>query len=269
VEKFKRFSRSHPILFTLALIITWFLVAGIATGISSVVLRAPFIDPIPQSIGSLSATIYVLLISWQFGWLRSSGIGALGNLKVWLIAALAFAYLIASYSLAFFGDLSLDFGSAFISDAAQSIIFRQLVVGIVEEILFRGVILYALVRVWGDTKRGLIAAVLISSLLFGSIHLLQAFAGRSVGIALIAALESTISGMWWGACVILWGTVWPIIMIHTGSNAFVLIKGLSYPGLLLSYQEYSIVILLQLPLVVMSQYWLLKTSPRPVIPNIP
>jgi len=127
VEKFKRFSRSHPILFTLALIITWFLVAGIATGISSVVLRAPFIDPIPQSIGSLSATIYVLLISWQFGWLRSSGIGALGNLKVWLIAALAFAYLIASYSLAFFGDLSLDFGSAFISDAAQSIIFRQLV----------------------------------------------------------------------------------------------------------------------------------------------
>ena len=138
-----------------------------------------------------------------------------------------------------------------------------------EEILFRGIILYALIRVWGDSKRGLFLAVLLSAMIFGSIHLLQAFAGRSIGVALIASLESTISGMWWGAFVILRGTLWPAAALHAGSNAFVLIKGLSYPGLVFSYPEYSLAILLQLPLVIISLYRLLKTTPRPVIPDIP
>lgn len=75
--------------------------------------------------------------------------------------------------------------------------------------------------------------------------------------------------MWWGAFVILWGTLWPAAALHAGSNAFVLIKGLSYPGLVFSYPEYSLAILLQLPLVIISLYWLLKTTPRPVIPDIP
>jgi len=269
VEKFKSFSGSHPILFTLSLLISWFLVAAIATGVTAVFFRVSFIEPLPQSVGPLVATMYIILIAWRFGWLRSSGIGSSGNLKVWLIALLAFAYLIAAYSFAFFGDLSLDIGNAFISNAAQPIIFRQIIVGIVEEILFRGVLLYALVRVLGDSKRGLFSAVLLSAVLFGSMHLLQAFAGRSIGVALIAALESTVSGMWWGAFVILWGTMWPIAAIHAGSNAFVLIKGLSYPGLMFSYQEYSFAIILQLPLVVLSLYWLLKAAPRPVIPEIP
>jgi hypothetical protein len=74
--------------------------------------------------------------------------------------------------------------------------------------------------------------------------------------------------MWWGAFVILWGTLWPAAALHAGSNAFVLIKGLSYPGLVFSHPEYSLAILLQLPLVIISQYWLLKTTPRPVIPDI-
>jgi len=268
VNKFKSFSGSHPVLFTLVLLISWYLVAAIATGVTAVALGESLIDSLPQSAGSLSATIYILVIAWQFGWLRSSGIGSIGNIKAWLIALIAFTYLIAAYSFAFFGDFSIDI-NPFISNASQPIIFRQIIVGIVEEILFRGVLLYALVRVWGGSRRGLFSAVLLSALLFGSIHLLQAFAGRSIGVALIAALESTVSGMWWGAFVILWGTMWPIAAIHAGSNAFVLIKGLNYPGLMFSYQEYSFAIILQLPLVVLSLYWLLKTAPRPVIPEIP
>ena len=178
---------------------------------------------------------------------------------------IGFIYLLAAYSLAFYGNIIIS-DITIISGAAQPVIFRQAIVGFVEEILSRGVILYVPLRVWGNSKRGLFLAVLVSALLFGSMHLLQAFAGRSVGMALIASLESTISGIWWGAFVILWGTIWPAAVIHAGSNAIVLINGTSYPGLVFSYPEYS---LLQLPLVILGLYWLLKTAPRQVIPEIP
>jgi hypothetical protein len=53
-------------------------------------LGISIIEPLPQSVGSLSATIYILLLAWQFGWLRASGIGSLGNIKAWLVALIAF-----------------------------------------------------------------------------------------------------------------------------------------------------------------------------------
>ena len=163
MNKFHQFSDSHSILFSLIMIFIWFLVGALAAGAASLTLRIPFIDSVPQSIGALCGTLAVLLILWQFGWLKSSGIGSIGTIKVWLIAFLMFAYLIAAYSYAFFGDLSFDVGSLFTSDSARSILSRQILVGIVEEILFRGVVLYALVRVWGDTKRGLFFAVMLSA----------------------------------------------------------------------------------------------------------
>jgi hypothetical protein len=94
--------------------VTWFLVAGIATGITAVALGISLIEPLPQSVGSLSATIYILLLAWQFGWLRASGIGSLGNIKAWLVALIAFIYLVAAHSLAFYGDFTIQ-GNAFIS----------------------------------------------------------------------------------------------------------------------------------------------------------
>lgn len=112
--RFKSFSASHPVLFTLVLMVTWFLVAGIATGITAVALEISIIEPLPQSVGSLSSTIYILLLAWQFGWLRASGIGSLGNIKAWLVALIAFIYLVAAHSLAFYGDFTIQ-GNAFIS----------------------------------------------------------------------------------------------------------------------------------------------------------
>ncbi|MBK5108140.1 MAG: hypothetical protein JJE12_08405 [Anaerolineales bacterium] len=79
MHRFKIFSDSQPILFTFVLLISWFLVAAIAIGITATAVEISFIEPLPQSIGSLTATLYIVLIVWQFGWLRASGISSLGN----------------------------------------------------------------------------------------------------------------------------------------------------------------------------------------------
>ncbi len=166
-----------------------------------------------------------------------------------LFTLLALIYLLLAFSIAFFGDLSFDI-SLFSSAEAQSILGRQIIVGLVEEILFRGLILYALVRVWGATRRGQMASIFLSAFLFGIIHLLQGAAGRSFDTALVAAIEALISGIWWAAIVLLWTSVWPTILLHAASNALVLIKAISYPGILFSTSDYALAVLLQLPLVV-------------------
>ena len=269
MKRIKTFSGLRPVLFSLALIISWFIAATIGTGIATAVTGIAFIERLPQTAGMLFATLYLVLVAWRFGWLRSAGIASPGNLRSWFVALIACIYFVLVYSIAFFGDLSLDIGSALLSVAGQAILARQIMVGIAEEMLFRGVVLYILIRVWGSSRGGLFLAVLLSAFLFGFIHLLQVFAGRSIGIALIAILEGIISGIWWGAFVVLWGTIWPAALLHTISNSFALVKGLDHPGLVFSYQVYSLAILFQIPLVILSLYLLLKTAPRPVIPDIP
>jgi membrane protease YdiL (CAAX protease family) len=49
----------------------------------------------------------------------------------------------------------------------------NLMIGVFEEAGFRGVVLVALVRAWGSTSKGLVRAIVVSSALFGLLHLLN------------------------------------------------------------------------------------------------
>jgi hypothetical protein len=62
--------------------------------------------------------------------------------------------------------VAFDFSSLIRSSASRVTVLTNLTVASSEEILFRGLVLYALVRVWGDTKRGLVGSVVLTSLLF-------------------------------------------------------------------------------------------------------
>ena len=268
MTRFKTFATDRPILFVLFMIFSWFVVGAIFAGLASLLLQSSFVDYGPQVTGTLSATIYVLLIAWRFGWLRVAGITSLGNWQTWVVTLAALVYIVLALWFAFFGDISFN-TSLFSSMEAQSILVRQIVVGLVEEILFRGLILYALVRVWGGTRRGLVASILLSAFLFGIMHLLQASAGRSFDIALVASLEAFVSGIWWAAIVLLWATVWPTVLLHAASNALVLIKAISHPGIVFTTQDYVLAILLQLPLVILGLWWVFKKGPRPIVPDVP
>ncbi len=232
-------------------------------------LNVSFFDPLSQSLGTLTATAYILFLTWRFGWLRAAGIVNLGSWLAWLVALGAFIYLILAYNVAFFGETSFDFDSLTSSSETSAIFWQQILVGIVEEILFRGFVLYSLVRVWGKTKRGLTATVLVSAFLFGIMHLLQAAAGHSLEIALFNTFEGFVSGIWFALFVLLWSTIWPVAAIHAGSNMVVILKALSEPGVALTEQGYALAILLQMPLVILGFWWLSKQTSCDVNSNIP
>jgi membrane protease YdiL (CAAX protease family) len=140
-------------------------------------------------------------------------------------------------------------------------------VGFVEETVFRGVLLYALVRVWGRTKRGLVAAVVIQAALFAVPHVLQAFVGVSPLTALVNVANTFVSGLWLGLLVLGVGTLWPGIVLHALSNAAILIKGLSSPWVDPATLGYVRVALFELLLVLLGAWIILRARTVSSLPS--
>ena len=269
MTKLKEFATNHPLSFSLLTILAYFLLGALFAGLVTVVIGAEYFDPLPQSIGSLAAVGAILLVAWRFDWLQPMGIASPGSWQAWLIALALLVYIFICYWLVFFGEVRIDIGFLAGSEEAKSLFWRQLVVGFVEELLFRGIILYSLVRVWGGTRRGLVASVLLSAFLFGLPHLLQGISGQMMNIALVVVVEAIISGIWYAVYVLLSGTIWPVVLIHALSNMAVSMKALTEPGWTLSVAGLVGVILLQLPLVILGLWLILRQGPRPVVPDTP
>ena len=226
-----------------------------------------------QSLGTLTATALILLLVWRLNWLQSAGITRLGSWRVWLLALAIMLYFYAAYRYTFFGTLASDVAYLLHLPEAWGVALRQLGVGTVEEILFRGILLYALVRAWGTTRRGLFAAILTPALLFGSLHILQLATGNSLSGTLLTIVIGLLSGIWMGALVLRWGTLWPGVAIHAFSNVVVNIGALAVIDFAPSTSAFLLAAVLEIPLVLLGIWWFLRLplagEPPTVEPQAP
>jgi hypothetical protein len=169
--------------------------------------------------------------------------------------------LVIVYQLAFFRGIAIDLSNLWGSGGAQSILMRQAVVGVAEETLFRGFLLYALVRVWGDSRRGLLAALAVPALIFGLAHAPQVLAGDPMDDTLMTMLNCTVSGLWWGALVLVGGSLWPAVLLHAASNASFQITALGLGGIDATVADYAAATAAELPLVIAGFWLLLRKVP--------
>lgn len=102
----------------------------------------------------LVVTVCVLLLVWHLRWLQGSGIGRSGSRQAWLIAVAGLIYFAGASLYSLYGKAGFDFSSLIRLPAAPTTVLTQFTVGLSEEILFRGLILYGLVRVWGTHGAG-------------------------------------------------------------------------------------------------------------------
>ena len=260
MDAIKAFAGKKPLAFVLLTLLFWFLVSGLLAAASAAILGVPMIEAVPQMIGSLGATLVLLAIAGGMGWLPSIGIVSLGSWRLWLLTIPLLAYLIMVYLYGFFGDLSFDFGIFARSETARAILLRGGIVGFVEETLFRGIILYALVRAWGRSKRGLLLSVLVQAALFAIPHILQAMAGNSWTQVLMVVINSFVSGVWWGVLVLLGRSLWPVILLHGLSNLSVQVKSISSASIEPAMAAYGRATMLELPLALLA-IWLLLRVP--------
>jgi membrane protease YdiL (CAAX protease family) len=257
----RRFATAHPLPFVIVAPVVWMMIGGIAAYLAARALQLPPTHKLPQSLGTLVATACVLLVMWRWQWLRAAGVTALGSGRLWLVTTGLMVLIAVAYQLAFFDRIVVDFSTVLASAEAQATLKGCALVGFVEETLFRGFLLYALVRVWGDTRRGLLAAVTLPALLFGLPHIMQVWAGNPLDDTLMTMLNCFVSGLWYGALVLLGGSIWPAVLIHAATNASFQISAASLTGFDPSATGYALATMAELPLVIAGLWLLLRQAP--------
>jgi len=255
------FAERKPLVFVLTLLVCWMIAGGISAVLAGLLSGRELVDPLSQTAGTLAATLLILLLAHRLGWASKMGIVSPGSLLSWAVTLLVSVYVLLASFYAFFGDFSFQFSSLF-GDQAQRLFGQALRAGLVEEVVFRGMILYSLLRAWGARRRGILAALLVQAALFAFLHALQVFAGVSPASAIGNVLATLVFGVWTGALVLAAGSVWPAVFVHSISNAFPQIKGISSAWITPYYAGYLRGALLELPLVLLGLWFVLKWRER-------
>lgn len=97
-------------------------------------------------------------------------------------------------------------------------ILTMFLVGLNEEVIVRGVVLNLLLDRFTNSKKGILAAVIISSLIFGCAHIPNVFAGVPIESALIQASQATLLGILFAAIYLRSGSIWICIIVHAGTD---------------------------------------------------
>jgi membrane protease YdiL (CAAX protease family) len=246
-------------------------VAFLALAGASYILSFPLSALFPEttsgqqvSEATARAILSLLFIGllWRFGWLRAAGFARWPPWKRWLLLLPAIMYGVGAAVYAYTGDLTLVLPGPALT---ASVLFNQVTVGLLEETAFRGVVMYAMIARWGDTKRGILKSVLLSSLIFGSLHLTWIVTGKPALPTLLQSLGAFLGGIAYGAVVLYSQSIWPAVLWHALLNAAVNVKVIGDP----SYAETPSMgvwyVLFSLPLVVCGLILLHEVPPQPVV----
>ena len=268
MSNFKSFLTKHPILSIISLAISWLVLIMIFAGIASSLLNKEFGDMTTSFIGHLAGIICVFILLWRLGWLKGAGITQLCTYQTWLIAIIGTVYFALASLYSFYGKLAFDFSNLFNSSSSGGIITTQTVVCINEEMLFRGTILYILVRSLGNTQKGIFGSVILMSTIFALFHIVWFL---SSGISLATALflaESIIISIWWAAMVLKGGSIWPAFLAHFVVNTVVALQSISGSTIQPDLQVYIKLLLFSLPLGITGVWLISRIYANPSRKNI-
>ncbi len=104
--------------------------------------------------------------------------------------------------------ITMGFASMDTLQITMLVVFTAMI-GFAEEALYRGIMVQAFL------SRGPLQAALFSSLIFGSMHLIQVFYGMSIGMALLYVVYAGLIGLGFAAPYLKGGgAIWPLIIVH-------------------------------------------------------
>lgn len=101
------------------------------------------------------------------------------------------------------------------SDLIALFLFKCFSIGLMEEILFRGLLQTLLKDLFRTKKKPLFLTVAATSALFGLFHLANLFGGASLPATLLQAGYSFLLGAMFSAVTLKTGTVWTAVLLHT------------------------------------------------------
>ena len=148
------------------------------------------------------APIFLLIVVASYKWWRQVGLKGPDSWRDLRLLWLPVAFLILIWMLV--ESSGLPEGQAF-----WFILINTLLVGISEELMFRGILFFGVASKF-DWKR----AVWITAMVFGLIHALNGFITGNIGAALLQALMASLFGVWTVALRLRLNTIFPLIILH-------------------------------------------------------
>ena len=196
-EKTNRFVRSHTVLsvFLLsALIIFALTVLGI-----SILEMAPSVRLAVFTIGQLILFCIVVWLTrklevFDINDFRFKGIG-----KGLLLAWFGILFIVIAFLINFTQIPANSFITPNTFYLLVVVLHPFIGTGLFEEVLFRGLVFKILLRKTGDSKRGIVFACVVSSLLFGLVHIFNILAGAPVLPTVINVISAAASGVFFAA----------------------------------------------------------------------
>lgn len=246
--RLERAAHRHPLATAFGMVVAAMAVMAVGVGVASVGLGWDLDDPRTQLVGQTVGCVAVLLVLWRSGWLRPAGVTQVGTRSVWLATVLVLLYTGAVGLYALVGTLAVD-----LSIAAESVptLLHTTLAGVMEELLFRGLVLHVLVVGWRERPWRDPVAIVVSAALFGVLHLLN-LAGSTLDVTMLQVTEAFLSAVLYGALVVVGGSVWPAVVLHSLVNLLVTTAAENIPGFAVAAGDLLLLVLLDLPLVALA-----------------
>jgi len=220
MNKFKDFALKRPFLFGLVLIFMYVIFVYLTYPINFLFPETETGQLFSNAAIKFTISLIFLALLWRFGWVQASGLTRFGNIKDWLVVSIVLVYHLLVNLRFMTGNFAIVFPSSPLAIANLVYYFPA---SLMEEIMFRGLALLAMVFAWGYTRKGLVKAVLLSSLLFGLIHLFN-IVELSIEVVFLEVLVAALLGFFWAAITLATRSLWPAIILHWLTNAAVNLK---------------------------------------------
>ena len=254
MKRIEQFSTKRPVAFGLAVTFVFFLMVIVSAVLGNLWPGEEIYGQPGNIIGRFISVLLMLTMLSRFGWLRPAGFTSLGGLHIWLIILVPLAYAIVTSAFALTGSFIFS-----VSSLTGLVTLFILIAAFMEEIIFRGLILHGFIRIWGSTKLGLIKSVLVSSLLFCSIHLLDFLSGRPLAAVLLQSLEAFFLGIFLAILVLSSKSIYPAAFFHSVLNLAAYLSFASL-GVEPTSASWFLLGLIMLPLVLFGIYLLRRVS---------
>lgn len=165
---------------------------------------------------SIAANILLVLISIvlinQNGLRDIAGLGKVKTEK-WYLLLFPLIYLVGLNLL-----ISDDPSSEATTVTIGIFLIYCLSIGFAEELTIRGFLQSFLIKHFGNTKKGILSAVILASLFFGLVHLIKFDSGLYGEIAQLAF--ASFIGLMFGIVLVLTKRIYPLIIIHAIIDLF-------------------------------------------------
>ncbi len=96
-----------------------------------------------------------------------------------------------------------------------SLIFLAITIGLAEEFLFRGWLQNEIVDSYKDNRRQIIMSIIISGVLFGLVHLINAFSGQDIFTTIMQVIQTSAIGILLGSIYYISKNIWSVVALHS------------------------------------------------------